>query len=608
MLFSHQLPAEGIIVPRRLYYMKRAFLFLILCVLVIPVAASAEKPLGVEEFTSVDQLTAEILSYFPKIQGEVKSVQGDRLTIGLGTKNGLASGVELTLWRDGKEIHHPVTGAVIGRTEDAVGSVEVTALTETTCTAVVLKKVMDPQVGDKARITPKKLSLALVPVRADRPDILQDMSDRLSESGRFSMLENDKVTAFLKDRKQRDSSLIQEMNKTYNLDVVAAVSIYPSEGGKLLVTTRLFYADEARPLDTIVALLNLKLKKETFGEIKPFFAPVKEDKLSISSLPFDAQFIVAADFEGSGTLQYAFSDGEKLHVYRQEQTGWHEEWVETASNPETRQINLDAADINGNGKAELFVTAVEKGKVFSYVLEYQDGVYQRIADLPGFLRILQYPGKGAVLIGQDYNPRTFYAGQPRRYVWSNGHYAPEAELPLPKGVKLYGFTYAAVGEPSPLLVALDDKNRVLVYSGDTLVWNSPEAYTSVGLSVKKPVISSTAIISQSVADSESGEKVRIAGRIQAIDLNGDGREEIILPENKGDTFFGRYTQADFVGFGWTGARLEQLWRIKDIAGAVVDYQVVHQPGTGGAQIIAIVKSPGGLFTASSVGVMSYTAK
>ncbi len=588
--------------------MKRAFFLLLFLTLIIPFAASAEKPLGVEEFTSVDQLTNEILSYFPKIQGEVKTVQGDRLTIALGTKNGLVPGVTLTLWRDGKEILHPVTGAVIGRTEDAVGSVEVTGVTETTCTALVLKKVSEPQAGDKARITPKKLSLALVPVRADRPDLLQDMSQRLSDSGRFLVLENEKVAAFLKDRKQRDSSLIQEMNKTYNLDVVAAVSIYPSEGGKLLVTTRLFYADEARPLDTIVAMLDLKSKKE-FSEILPFFAPVKEDKLSIPSLPFDAQFLAAADFEGSGTLQYAFSDGVKLHVYRQEQSGWHEEWVEAAPAPdeEMRQINLDVADINGNGRPELFVTAALKDKVFSYVIEYHDGVYQRIADLPGFLRIIQYPGKGAILIGQDYNPKTFYAGQPKQYVWSNGRYTVGPELPLPRGVKLYGFTFATVGEPNPLLVALDDKNRVLVYSRDSMVWKSPEAYASVGLSVKKPVISSTAVISQSVAEAESSDKVRIAGRVLALDMNGDGREEILLPENRGDSFFGTYTQADFVCLGWTGARLEQRWNIKDIPGAVVDFQIIQRQGAG-AQIIAIVKSSGGLFSSSSVGVMSYMAK
>jgi hypothetical protein len=586
--------------------MKKALPLLL--VLVLPLSALAEKPLGVDEFTSVDQLAAEIQSYFPKVQGEVKTVQGDRLTIGLGTKDGLVPGVTLTLWRDGKEIHHPVTGAVIGRTEDEVGSVEVTGLTETTCTGVVLKKVKDPQTGDKARITPKKINLALVPLRADRPDILQGLSDRLNESGRFSVLESGKVTEFLKDRKQRDSSLIQEMSKTYNLDVIVAVSIYPSEGGKLLVTARLFYADEARPLDTVVAMLDLK-SKEAFGEIKPFFAPVKEEKNSIPDLPFDAQFLAAADFEGTGTLQYAFSDGVKLHVYRQGPSGWREEWVEPApvDAEDVRNINLDIADINANGRPELFVTDMRKGKVISRVVEFQDGLYQRVADLPGFLRVIHYPGKGVILVGQDYDPRSFYAGQPKHYVWSNGHYIAGQELSLPKGVNLYGFTFATFGESKPLIVALDDKNHVLVYSGDSPVWKSEETYPSIGLSVNKPVTTSTAVISQSVADTEKSEKVRIPGRVLALDMNGDGRDEIILPKNIGDTFLGGYTKADFVSLGWTGARLEQRWRIKDLPGVVVDFQILRQEDPA-AQILAIVKIPGGLFSSAVVRVMSYAAK
>jgi hypothetical protein len=588
--------------------MKKALIPLLVLALVVPLSALAEKPLGVDEFTSVDQLSAEILSYFPKVQGEVKTVQGDRLTIGLGTKNGLVPGVTLTLWRDGKEILHPVTGAVIGRTEDEVGSVEITSLTETTGTGVVLKRLKDPQPGDKARITPKKINLALVPIRADRPDILKELSERLNDSGRFSVLESDKVTEFLKDRKQRDSSLIQEMNKTYNLDVIVAVSIYPSEGGKLLVTSRLFYADEARPLDTVVAMLDLK-SKEAFGEIKPFFAPVKEEKSGIPNLPFDAQFLAAADFEGTGTLQYAFSDGVKLHVYRQGPSGWREEWVEPApaDTEGVRNINLDVADINANGRPELFVTTMQKDKVFSYIVEFQDGLYQRIADLPGFLRVINYPGKGVILAGQDYDPRSFYAGKPKQYIWSNGHYTAGQELSLPKGVNLYGFTFADLGESKPLIVALNDKNRVLVYSGDSPIWKSEETYPSIGISVNKPITTSTAIISQSVADAEKSEKVRIPGRVMAIDMNGDGRDEIILPKNIGDTFWGYYTKADFVSLGWTGSRLEQHWSIKDLPGSVVDFQILRREDPG-AQILAIVKSPGGLFSSAVVRVMSYTAK
>ena len=34
------------------------------------------------------------------------------------------------------------------------------------------------------------------------------------------------------------------------------------------------------------------------------------------------------------------------------------------------------------------------GKVSSFVVEFQDGTYRRVAEAPGFLRIVAYPGQG----------------------------------------------------------------------------------------------------------------------------------------------------------------------------------------------------------------------
>jgi hypothetical protein len=588
--------------------MKKLFILIALVLSFGSAGVAAEKPLGVEDITSIQEIANDIASYFPKVQGEVKSVQGDHLTIGLGTKNGLLPGVTLTLWRNGKEIRHPVTGQVLGFAEDEVGSAEVIDVAETSCTAVLQEKLKDPQIGDKARITPKKINLALLPVRADHPEIIQGLQDRLSDLGRFSVLGNDKVEAFLKDRKQRDSSLIKELSKAYNLDVIVACGIYPSEGKKLLVTARLFYADEARPLDTVVAILDLKTKNDIYSDIKPFFPPVKMES-DLPVVPFSARFMVTADFEGNGMLQYVFSDGSKLHVYGKGPAGWREEWTETvpSGGEDIQHINLDVADINGNGRPEIFVTAMQNGKVISYVVEFHDGEYRRIAEIPGFVRVVTYPGKGALLLGQDYDPRTFYAGQIRQYSWENGKYVAGPIFTLPRGVKLYGFVFATVGEADPLIMALDDKDHILVYSKDAVIWKSEETYPAVGIKVNMPVVGPAAVISESVAEAEKSQKVRITGRIVALDVNGDGRDEIILPKNSGESFFSGYTQAEFISLGWTGSRLEQHWSIKDIGGAVLDFQIRQQVGSA-AQILALVSSSGGLLSSDNIRVMSYAAK
>ena len=188
----------------------------------------------------------------------------------------------LTLWREGKDILHPVTKAVIGRTEEEVGTVEVTAVGDGASTAVIKRKLKDPKPGDKARITPKKINLAIVPLRADKPEIITGLATRLGESGRFSVLESEKVDAFLKDRKVKDTALIKEMGRAFDLDAAATVGIYPSDD-KLLITTKIYYADDGRLLDTVIATLALSSKNEALGDLRPFSRPIRQRRTALRS-------------------------------------------------------------------------------------------------------------------------------------------------------------------------------------------------------------------------------------------------------------------------------------------------------------------------------------
>jgi hypothetical protein len=375
-----------------------------------------------------------------------------------------------------------------------------------------------------------------------------------------------------------------------------------------LVTTRLFYAEDARPLDTVVALFDLRTKRDTLGEIKPFFAPVKEEKADSLELPFDARLFVAADLEGNGVLQYVVSDDVKLHIFKPGSSGWREAWVETAkyASEEMQHFNLDAADINGNGRPEIFVTAMLNGKVVSYVLEFQEGVYKRIADVPGFLRVVSTRA-GVSLIGQAYDPVSFFAGQPKQYVWSDGSYVPGAEFPLPRGVGLYGFAFADFGEAKPFLLAFDDQEQLRVFSGGALIWKSEDAYPAARIIVTKPVTGIDAVLSPAAAETDKSLKVKIPGRVPVIDQNGDGKDELFLPKNSGGTLFSGYRKADFVGLGWTGVRLDQRWELKDLPGAVYDCQVLQQPGAD-ARLLALVMTPGGLFSRDTFHIMNYSVK
>ena len=599
--------------------MKNALQLLTLSLLMITSPASAERPLGPVEMTSVDELAYAIAAYFPKVHGEVTAVQGDKLTLSLGEKNGVLPGMVLTVWRDGSNILHPLTGAVIGRVEDEVGTVEVVSVKEATSVAVMKKQAREPKAGDRARITPKKINIGILPFQGDKPEITNGLAEKLGELGRFTVLGNDKVNAFLRDRKQRDAALVKEMGSAFALDVVVALGTFPSEG-KFLVTARIFTVDDAKPIDTIVALLSLTSKREALGDVRPFFAPVKDVSGKMPDLPVAARFFAIADLDGDGAVEYVFSDEKKLSIYRPEKAEWKMVWTEPVDKKERemQQVRVEVADINGNGRPEIFVTRMLNDSVSSYVVEFQDGAFRRTADVPGFLRVVRYPGRGPVLIGQEYSPETFFAGQPREYSGSGSTYTAGAEVPLPKGTDLYSFVVADLGEKRPFVVALDKDNRLVVYSGDTRLWRSEEQYLTVETVLTKPL---TGVEAAVASDSGGFNKanimppplmdksriVRIDGRFLAADLQGSGSDVLVVAKNTSSGLSGEYKGGELEVLAWNGARLDPRWTSKDLPGPVMDIQTVGSE-KGGSQIKALIKVPGGVFGKDKYRVETYDGK
>src|SRR5581483_8186147 len=71
-------------------------------------------------------LVEQLLDLFPRFGGEVLEVRGDTLTLGAGVRAGARAGLEVELFREGREIKHPRTGEVLGRAEDVLGTARIT--------------------------------------------------------------------------------------------------------------------------------------------------------------------------------------------------------------------------------------------------------------------------------------------------------------------------------------------------------------------------------------------------------------------------------------------------------------------------------------------------
>ncbi len=571
-----------------------AALFLVLPLSLSVSSASSEQQRGVEEFTSMDGIALAIDAYFPKVQGTVRSVQGDRVVISVGRKQGLLPGMLLTLWREGKELRHPVSGAVIGLEEQEIGTVEITALEESSSSGVIRSRTADPAKGDRARITPKKIRLAVIPLRTDRPELLQALTDRLNDSGRFDILDAEKRDAFLSKRTLKDNELVKEMGRSFDLEAAVTVGIYPSDGA-YLVTVKIFYAQEGRLLDTVVARLKPEEKKSLLGSMAPHFAPTRAEAASSHDLPLAARSFGVGDLDGDGGEEQVFSDGERLSVYREEASGWRDIWTEPAADRKggVRQLAVDAADINGNGKPEVFVAAVRDDMAVTLVLEAHDGSYRVIAELPGLFRIISFPGKGRLLIGQDH--AAVPAGAVRIFTWTGSAYVGGDAFPIPKGIGLYDFVLADFGAAAPFLVALDEAGRLVVYSGGKQVWTGEEFYPAAEKAQSVP----------GQGPSGKKEKIIVGRRLASVDLNGDGRDEIIIARNRERSYFKGYTKADLTGLAWSGTRFESVWDVQAIPGAVLDLQPFRSAAAASG-IKVLMLAPGGMFSKDAVRVLTFT--
>ncbi|MEK6700162.1 MAG: FG-GAP-like repeat-containing protein [Nitrospirota bacterium] len=444
----------------------------------------------------------------------------------------------------------------------------------------------------------KKTRLAIIPVKISRTDMVSELARQLAALNRFDVLEAEKVAAFLRDKQQSGPSLIRDVGKAFDLDEVIAVRAYPSDG-KLLIIARIFHTAGSNPPITFVALLSSGPKAVAAGgEAGPLVASAGDKGVNAPDLPLAARYFALAGLDGDGKTEYVFSDGERLHIYRLESSTWLKVWIQSpAEAGEGKHLYLDAADVNGNGRPEIFVTFLRNSKALSVVYEERNGTYRPIAEMPVFLRILHYPGRGPVLIGQEFDEKRFFGKATKQYSWSGDKYAAVGDFPLPKDVNLYGFVVAEFGEAHPLIVALSEKNHLRVYSRETLVWESQERYGGT----------ETAAVESSADIYNVEQKVSIKGRMFAVDIDGDGKDELIIPRNTGATVFTTAKESEVYAMEWTGARLEQKAAIRQAPGAVLDLQMVRQTG-GGARIAALVATKGGAFSKPGSRLITYSLK
>jgi len=514
-------------------------------------------------------LVNQVLALFPKVDGEILEVQESTLTLGLGQRDGLVAGVELTAYREGRELRHPKTGEILGRTEQVLGRVAVREVQEAYSTGALVEGA-DIRAGDKVRVSAGKIRLTLLPIVEGVKSSLAEAStyeliEALNRTGRFQIALGDAVNVWLAQQGIKRQEVLEGKPlaqvaprfKVENLLVVAysraqgkpymEVRLFSFPGPNARLTTALFVpppvkaaakgefsaSGKARDSQTsapkrslLARLLTGELDAGTYSSGESSI-PLKE----VAKYPFAVTAMDIAVAPQDQIPRMVVTDGERIYLYKIVERTLEAEWTYRAD-ARGRVFSVQLADLDGDGVLEVVVNSYNPNPAIllrSFVLTSRGGKPAVLADeITDILLAVDANGDGVkkTLWIQPFAQSGFFkSGDVQRAVIRDGHVVPQGRVRVPTTFRATGATFSSIaGKGSPRALAFVDEYsrlRIAVEAEDT--WRSATPVGGGG--VKLEVMTQVERGGRSYI--YTSEPMPLA-----VDLDGDGIEEIVVPQNQ----------------------------------------------------------------------------
>jgi len=308
---------------------------------------------------------------------------------------------------------------------------------------------------------------------------------------------------------------------------------------------------------------------------KPSF--VQRFKLEIRGLD-------VGDLDGDGKNEVVIIDRDTVYVYKWRKNrlfqfkALEETWA-------SDYIYVSVADLDGNGRAEIYVSNLST-TVSSLVLEWDGGKFKKISSGESWLfRVVDLPGKGKTLVGQKRGVEGTYIGYVQSLTRKGNGFVSTGPLNLPRYGNVFNFVQNDLaGKGGTYTTMLGPYEHLLVYDqkGERL-WKSDDYFGG-----------SLTFMSDKVTDInrmiDTGVRIFIPSPIFLIDMNEDGKQEIVVCQNKSKVarVFGdlRWFGSGKVLFmDWDGAGLTTQWTSQKLSGTVVGYQIADLDNDGLKELV-----------------------
>jgi len=522
-----------------------------------------ETPVG--PAAPITALVEQINDLFPRVQGEVLEVQRDVLTLDVGRKNGVQPGLTLELYRAGREIKHPRTGVVLGRTEETLGNVRISEVQESFSVARAPAST-EVKPGDRVRMSSAKVKLTLLPLLGSvRENLVEaamnDLVERLGATGRFQVAMGDAINVFLSQEGLRAEDVLQgrgvrKVAERFKVEHLLAVHFQRVQG-KPYMEVRFFSAPREDAAVTMAffvppsiraasqsaqfsgsrstanppsAKQRSLLSRLLGGDLDPASYSSAESTIplrEVARFPFPVLTMDVAMHPADKIPRLVVSDGERIYMYRIAGEKLDAEWSISAR-AMGQVLTIQLVDLNGDGTFEVVGTRWHPDSgLNSFILEFKGGKPRfLIEDIGLFLVAMDTTGAGykQSLWAQTLNTEKFFNhGIADLMAWKNGKLVTERKLAVHSAFRPTGATMSNIsGKETRALAFIDDFNRLQVSLDGQDLWRS-----------SSPVGGGYTVAEQINKDTRGGRSkfYKFEPVPVSIDLDGDGIDEIVVPQN-----------------------------------------------------------------------------
>jgi TolB-like protein len=339
------------------------------------------------------------------------------------------------------------------------------------------------------------------------------------------------------------------------------------------------------------------------------------------SQKFSTEFkgMAIGDVNKDGLNEIVVVDKNSVYIYQKEEKELRL-LQKIKGNSYDNYIAVDVADINSNGIPEIIVTSLSDALLDSFVLEFKDGKYLKIAsDIRWFLRVIDTSSGIPLLLGQGYGLDKPFDMPIYEMVWRDGRYVSDQKMKIPLGLSIYGLTIDNLGMGgSEKIIALNDLDYLYItekttktlgrltsigFTSNELIWKSDDVYGGSNNYIEN-------IENKfNPTDSDKERNAYANLRILTLDTNKDGKKEIIIVKNLSSS--GRifkhlklFTASEIYNLEWDGMGMAENWHTKKINGYVADYCIKDIDNDGKPEIVlALVQSVGASLSDRSAIVM-----